>query len=140
MLKSILYFPSLHPLKPCYLLGVDLTAKENLSRVEAKAVINHTNTYFMKSPFNERLNQATISEAAQNQAKILEGKVGVDGKELVDRKTPGDNRYSFVRTPSPAPGIYWLKFFYCKAVQASPFITLRKILLFMSAGLIYTCL
>lgn len=35
---------------------------------------------------------------------VLQGKVGVDGKEMMPLATPKVNGYGFVATPSPAPG------------------------------------
>jgi protein DGCR14 len=43
---------------------------------------------------------------AQSQAQSLEGKIGVDGKELIHVETPKVNGFSCVKTPSPAPGMH----------------------------------
>lgn len=65
----------------------------------------HSNSRFHKIPFNEVANRQAISAAAQIQARAKEGKIGVDGKELVPSEEPMVNGYGFVVTPSPAPGL-----------------------------------
>jgi len=49
-------------------------------------------------------NRKQLLEAASTQAKLLQGHVGADGKEILPSATPKVNGYGFVVTPSPAPG------------------------------------
>lgn len=62
----------------------------------------HFSCRFMESPFNENQNKEAISEIAKTQAKTLDGKIGVDGKEL-NKNTPKIGGYSFIKDPSPCP-------------------------------------
>lgn len=66
--------------------------------------INHASTRLEHCPFNEEQNKETLHNVAQMQARTLEGKIDVDGKEVVLGTTPKVNGFSFVKTPSPAPG------------------------------------
>ncbi|XP_039284045.1 splicing factor ESS-2 homolog [Nilaparvata lugens] len=85
--------------------GKVLTAAEKMDLVNRKQSVSHLNTRFQQNPFDEIQNRETIQCLAVNQAKALEGKIGVDGKELSSSNTPKVNGWSFVKTPSPAPGI-----------------------------------
>jgi hypothetical protein len=85
-------------------LGVALTPEEEVEMASRRRVIVHSNTHFTRNPFDEQQNQETIHLLAQSQAQTLEGKIGVDGKELIHPETPNVNGFSFVKTPSPAPG------------------------------------
>ncbi|XP_075228955.1 ess-2 splicing factor homolog isoform X1 [Lycorma delicatula] len=84
--------------------GKELTAAEKVELARGRQEIAHSNTRYQSSPFDENLNKETIQGLASNQARSLEGKIGVDGKEL-SNSTPRVNGYSFVKTPSPAPGV-----------------------------------
>lgn len=84
--------------------GVDLTPEEKVELAKRKQEIVHYNTRLTVNPFNERQNKETITELAKTQSKINDGKIGVDGKEVVRNPTPRINGFSFVATPSPRPG------------------------------------
>jgi len=97
--------------------GAPLTNEEKLANIKQQEVV-HENTRFKVMPFNERVNQMAIASAAQFQAKQREGKIGIDGKELVAKETPQINGFKFVAsTPSPAPHL----------VSESPFMTWGEI-------------
>jgi len=85
--------------------GAPLTEAEKQDLILKQRGIVHVNTRFHKMPFNELANRQAISAAAQVQAKAKEGKIGVDGKEVVPTDEPKVNGYGFVCTPSPAPGV-----------------------------------
>ncbi|KAG8336287.1 DiGeorge syndrome critical region protein 14 [Homalodisca vitripennis] len=85
--------------------GVGLSDSEKIQQANNKQEINHSNTRLAKCPFDETQNKETIQGLAINQSRILEGKIGVDGKELTFGDTPKVNGFSFVNTPSPAPGV-----------------------------------
>jgi protein DGCR14 len=87
-------------------LGVALTPEQEVEMASRRRVIVHSNTHFTRNPFDEQQNQETIHLLAQSQAQTLEGKIGVDGKELIQPETPNINGFSFVKTPSPVPGTY----------------------------------
>lgn len=84
--------------------GVELTTDEKIEMAKKKQEVVHTNTRLTVNPFNEQQNKETISELAKSQSKVNDGKIGVDGKEVVKNQTPRINGFSIVATPSPRPG------------------------------------
>lgn len=84
--------------------GVELTAEEKIDLAKKKQIVMHENTRLNTNPFNEQQNKETINELAKCQSKANDGKIGVDGKEIVKNATPRINGFSFVATPSPRPG------------------------------------
>lgn len=84
--------------------GVELTTDEKIEMAKQKQEVIHTNTRLTVNPFNEQQNKETISELAKSQSKVNDGKIGVDGKEVVKNQTPRINGFSIVATPSPRPG------------------------------------
>ncbi|XP_011874792.1 PREDICTED: protein DGCR14 homolog [Vollenhovia emeryi] len=84
--------------------GVELTAEEKIELAKRKQTIMHENTRLRTNPFNEQQNKETIDELAKSQSRANDGKIGVDGKEVVRNATPRVNGFSFVATPSPRPG------------------------------------
>lgn len=86
-------------------VGVDLTREEKLLMLKKKKEINFTGTRFQENPFDEEQNKETIQTLAQSQVRSLDGKIGIDGKEL-SSDSPEVNGYGFVKTPSPMPGIF----------------------------------
>lgn len=84
--------------------GVELTAEEKIELAKKKQTIMHENTRLRTNPFNEQQNKETIDELAKSQSRANDGKIGVDGKEIVRNATPRVNGFSFVATPSPRPG------------------------------------
>lgn len=84
--------------------GVELTPDERIDLAKKKQLVIHENTRLRTNPFNEQQNKETINELAKNQSKANDGKIGVDGKEIVRNPTPRVNGFSFVATPSPRPG------------------------------------
>ena len=84
--------------------GVRLTKDEELEMASKRQEIVHNNTRLSSNPFDDKQSKDTISELAKSQAKVLTGKIGVDGNLL----TPGSPQvrgFSFVKTPSPCPGV-----------------------------------
>ncbi|KAL6420147.1 hypothetical protein ACFW04_014090 [Cataglyphis niger] len=84
--------------------GVELTAEEKIELAKNKQTVMHENTRLRINPFNEQQNKETINELAKSQSRANDGKIGVDGKEVVRNATPRVNGFSFVATPSPRPG------------------------------------
>ncbi|XP_053972931.1 splicing factor ESS-2 homolog [Hylaeus volcanicus] len=84
--------------------GVELTPDERIDLAKKRQLVVHENTRLRSNPFNEQQNKETINELAKNQSKANDGKIGVDGKEIVRNPTPRVNGFSFVATPSPRPG------------------------------------
>ncbi|XP_055301973.1 splicing factor ESS-2 homolog [Sitodiplosis mosellana] len=93
--NSIMYIPD----------GVELTKAEQLERANKKQEIEYSNTRLTSNPFNDRQNKDTINELAKSQPNILNGRVGIDGNTLSSSTERNVRGFSFVSTPSPAPGV-----------------------------------
>lgn len=85
--------------------GVDLTKEEKLEMAKRKQEVVYSNTRLQHNPFDDKQSKDTISEMARSQAKILSGKIGVDGNKLESINDPNVRGFSFVKTPSPCPGV-----------------------------------
>ncbi|XP_014229504.1 protein DGCR14 homolog [Trichogramma pretiosum] len=83
--------------------GVELTLEEQVELAKKKQEIVHTSTRLKHNPFNEQQNKEAISEIAKCQSKANDGKIGVDGKEIIRTDTPRVNGYSILGTPLPSP-------------------------------------
>ncbi|KAK9500430.1 hypothetical protein O3M35_001696 [Rhynocoris fuscipes] len=100
--------------------GVDLTPEEKVEMAKSKQEIVYSNTRLKVNPFDETENKERIQDMAHSQAKSLDGKIGVDGKELVT-ETPKINGFSFVKTPSPAPGVSESPLMTWGEIEGTPF-------------------
>lgn len=100
--------------------GVDLTPEEKVEMAKRKQEIIHSNTRLKMNPFDENENKERIQDMAHSQAKAMDGKIGVDGKELVT-ETPKINGFSFVKTPSPAPGVNESPLMTWGQIEGTPF-------------------
>lgn len=100
--------------------GVDLTSEEKVEIAKRKQEIVHSNTRLRVNPFDENENKERIFDLAQSQSKILDGKIGVDGKVVV-AGTPKINGFSFVKTPSPAPGVNESPLMTWGEIEGTPF-------------------
>lgn len=90
------------------------------SKEASKGEILHSNTRFNCCPFDETQSKERIQGLAQQQVKVLDGKIGVDGKEVVGG-TPQIGGYTFVRTPSPAPGVSESPLMTWGEIEGTPF-------------------
>lgn len=100
--------------------GVDPTDEEKLEMSKKRREVVYVNTRLKENPFNEVQSKETISEVAKSHAKVLDGKIGVDGKEIVSG-TPGINGFSFVRSPSPYPGVAQSPLMTWGEIEGTPF-------------------
>lgn len=100
--------------------GCELTAEEKLKHAKQQEVV-HSNSRYQTPPFNDQINKAVIAEAASVQAKMKEGKVGIDGKEILPDESPKINGYGFVATPSPAPGVCESPLMTWGEIEGTPF-------------------
>ncbi|XP_058790280.1 splicing factor ESS-2 homolog isoform X2 [Phymastichus coffea] len=82
--------------------GVELTLDEKIELAKKKQEVVHSNTRLKFNPFNEQQNKETINELAKVQSKANDGKIGIDGKEIVRNETPRVNGYSIVASPAPS--------------------------------------
>lgn len=83
--------------------GVELTSEEKIELAKKKQEVVHANTRLKVNPFNEQQNQQTINELAKAQSKTKDGKIGIDGKEIIRTDTPRINGYTIVASPAPSP-------------------------------------
>ncbi|XP_044738528.1 splicing factor ESS-2 homolog isoform X2 [Chrysoperla carnea] len=101
--------------------GVELTKQELIEMSKKRKEIVHGNTRLQANPFDEEQSKETISELAKSQAKILDGRIGVDGKELIQSETPQVLGFSLVRTPSPCPGVAESPLMTWGQIEGTPF-------------------
>ncbi|KAL1130670.1 hypothetical protein AAG570_011912 [Ranatra chinensis] len=100
--------------------GADLTPDEKVEMAKRKQEVIHGNTRLKAVPFDENRNKEKIQGLAQSQARSMDGKIGVDGKEVVTQ-SPKVNGYGFVKTPSPAPGIEESPLMTWGEIEGTPF-------------------
>lgn len=84
--------------------GWDLTKDEQIEMAKKKQEIVRKNTRLKINPFNEEQSSQSIVDAARAAAKVMGDKVGLDGKSI-EAQTPQVRGYSFVKDPSPIPGV-----------------------------------
>ncbi|CAH0549252.1 unnamed protein product [Brassicogethes aeneus] len=101
--------------------GVELTKNDEIEINKKRQEVVHTNTRLCVNPFNEVQSKETIHELAKTQAKVLDGKIGVDGKEILKCDTPKIGGFSFVREPSPCPGVMGSPLMTWGEVMGTPF-------------------
>lgn len=84
--------------------GVELTKEEQLEMATNKQEIEYSNTRLRQNPFDDLQSKETITEMAREQAKVISGRIGVDGNSLnKSNKTPNIRGFNFVHTPSATP-------------------------------------
>ncbi|XP_014674861.1 PREDICTED: protein DGCR14-like [Priapulus caudatus] len=87
--------------------GAPLTADELVARPLQPREIVHDNTRFAYNPFNQRKSSEALAAAASTHKRVLHGRIGADGKELLpedDGAAAAAAGRGYVRTPSPQPG------------------------------------
>ncbi|XP_075746096.1 splicing factor ESS-2 homolog isoform X2 [Rhipicephalus microplus] len=110
--NSLMYIPP----------GVALTEDEKRERGPGRTIM-HCHTRLERSPFDESANKEALAQAANAQAKALEGKLGVDGRELQPGTgSPTVGGYGFVATPSPAPGVNETPLLTWGEIEGTPFL------------------
>jgi len=83
---------------------VEDTPEERIDKANNAREIVHRNTRFDVGPFSADKSKQSLSGAASAQARMLPGRIGPDGKEILPAQSPRVGGYGFVATPSPAPG------------------------------------
>ncbi|ERL86930.1 splicing factor ESS-2 homolog [Dendroctonus ponderosae] len=101
--------------------GVELSAEEELKLIKDKQEITYENTRLRLNPFNEVQSKETINELAKTQAKVLDGKIGVDGKELQKPETPRVGGFRLIRSPSPSPSLLASPLMTWGEIEGTPF-------------------
>ena len=94
--NALMYYPE----------GVDASVQE---KIEGKYIkrqqILHANSRFNKDQYPDKSCDDKLAAAAATRLAAQQGKVGVDGQVQGSNETPMVKGYSFVATPSPAPGM-----------------------------------
>lgn len=87
--------------------GVQLTKEEQLDMARNRQEVVHNNTRLAQNPWDEQKNREAIAQAAKNQTKVFNGKIGVDGNviDCSSSASPQVRGFRFERTPSPCPGV-----------------------------------
>jgi protein DGCR14 len=101
--------------------GVPLTQEQEIELNKKKQEVVHPNTRLVINPFNEVQSKEAINELAKTQAKVLDGKIGVDGKELMQNDSPKIRGFGFVKSPSPCPGIDSTPLMTWGEIEGTPF-------------------
>lgn len=101
--------------------GAPLSMEEKVKLTLDKEHICHSNTHFVTNPFDESRNREAVRQAAQLQSNTREGHVDVDGKEIKPTTAPNINGYSFMATPSPAPGVTESPLMTWGEIEGTPF-------------------
>lgn len=83
--------------------GVELTKEEQIEMAKKRQRVMYKNTRLAVNPYNEQQNKETMNKLAKSQSRLSDGKIGIDGKEIV-HNVPSVNGFNFVATPSPMPG------------------------------------
>lgn len=102
--------------------GVEFTKAEELERVNKKQGIDYSNTRFTANPFNEQQSKDTINELAKSHSSNLNDRIGIDGNTVAPSPLGANVRgFSFVKTPSPQPGVAESPLMTWGALEGTPF-------------------
>lgn len=101
--------------------GVELTEEKLKEINEKRHTISYDNTRLITNPFDEIRSKETINEMAKMQAKILDGRIGVDGKEIV-KASPKIAGYGFVKEPTPRIEVPDSPFMTWGEIEGTPFL------------------
>lgn len=101
--------------------GWQLTKDEQIEMAKNKQEIIRTNTRMHCNPFDESQNKQNIHDAAKATAKTMGDKVGLDGNTIEIGQTPQVRGFSFVKDPSPMPGVDQSPFMTWGEIEGTPF-------------------
>lgn len=101
--------------------GWQLTKDEQIEMAKNKQEIVRTNTRLQFNPFDESQNKQFIHDAAKATAKNLGDKVGFDGNTIEVGQTPQVRGFSFVKDPSPMPGVDQSPLMTWGEIEGTPF-------------------
>ena len=86
--------------------GAAFTDAEKIELAKKEKLIIHDNTRFQSNPWKTDVSEGSLRQTATLKKEASLGKVGVDGKELIDpAATPRVNGYSLLRISDPSPMI-----------------------------------
>ena len=84
--------------------GAAFTDAEKIEMAKKEKLIVHENTRFGSNPWKSNVSESFLKQTASARKEASLGKVGVDGKELVDPSaTPSVNGYKLLRLADPSP-------------------------------------
>jgi len=97
--NQVFYFPE----------GVELSKEEKIELAKKEREIKHENTRFTANPWKSKVQSEDVLKTMVAKQEASLGKVGVDGKDVVERTgTPSINGYKLMKvadaTPQIAPG------------------------------------
>lgn len=101
--------------------GWQLTKDEQIEMAKNKQEIVRTNTRLQYNPFDESQNKQIIHDAAKATAKTMGDKVGFDGNTIEVGQTPQVRGFSFVKDPSPMPGVGQSPLMTWGEIEGTPF-------------------
>ncbi|XP_063706061.1 splicing factor ESS-2 homolog [Culicoides brevitarsis] len=101
--------------------GWQLTKAEQIEMAKNKQEICRSNTRLQANPFDETQNKQAIHDAAKASAKTMGDKVGLDGNSIEMGQTPQVRGYSFVKDPSPMPGVDQSPLMTWGEIEGTPF-------------------
>lgn len=101
--------------------GVQFTREEQLEMAKNRQEVVHNNTRLTHNPWDEQKNREAIAQAAKNQSKVYNGKIGVDGNVIEGTATPQVRGFRFERTPSPCPGVAESPLMTWGEIEGTPF-------------------
>jgi protein DGCR14 len=101
--------------------GVTESAVDVFKKPKQPREILLKNTRFQANPFNVQKSHSNLQEAANARCLAQQGKIGVDGKEVLPAQSPSVKGYGFVGTPSPAPGVDESPFMTWGEIEGTPF-------------------
>jgi protein DGCR14 len=86
--------------------GAAFSDAEKIEMAKKEKIIVHENTRFTANPWKTNVSDSSLKLTATLKKEANMGKVGVDGKELIDpTTTPSLNGYSLLRISDPSPMI-----------------------------------
>ncbi|XP_033115755.1 splicing factor ESS-2 homolog [Anneissia japonica] len=94
--NSLMYVPD----------GVEDTAEEKINKKSKEREILYENTRFLCNPHRNSAQLEAKARAIASKAAMKQGKIGHDGKEILESETPRVKGYGFVSAPSPVPGVH----------------------------------
>ena len=86
--------------------GAVFSDEEKIEMAKKEKLIVHDNTRFNSNPWKTGVSEVNLRQTATLKKEASLGKVGVDGKELIDpAATPSVNGYTLLRISDPSPMI-----------------------------------
>ncbi|ELT99000.1 hypothetical protein CAPTEDRAFT_179187 [Capitella teleta] len=101
--------------------GVPETSLDVFKKPNKPREILLKNTRYEVNPFNLQKSSSNIQDAVNAKCLAQQGKIGVDGKEVLPADSPRVKGYGFMGTPSPAPGVNESPLMTWGEIEGTPF-------------------